>query len=146
MEYKEAVGAVIESQLQQFPGPDGTQELLVDTSKKNEPIPDSGKDKQQQGAVTTEGAAAGETKPSQQQKKEKDDSKKENKNSNSKRCGKCNKKLSIVNEYQCRCGKYFCSTHRHAEDHDCTYDYKAEGRRLIEKANPVVTAPKLPQI
>lgn len=45
-----------------------------------------------------------------------------------------------------RCGNTFCATHRYAEVHGCTYDYKNEGRKLIEQNNPVVAAPKLPKI
>lgn len=46
----------------------------------------------------------------------------------------------------CRCGNNFCATHRYAESHDCTFDYKTEGRKLLEQSNPVVSAPKLPKI
>ena len=45
-----------------------------------------------------------------------------------------------------RCGNSFCATHRYAETHKCSYDYKTEGKKLIEQNNPVVTAPKLPKI
>lgn len=45
-----------------------------------------------------------------------------------------------------RCGNNFCATHRYAESHDCTFDYKTEGRKLLEQSNPVVSAPKLPKI
>lgn len=46
----------------------------------------------------------------------------------------------------CRCGNNFCATHRYAESHSCTFDYKTEGRKLLEQNNPVVNAPKLPKI
>ena len=45
-----------------------------------------------------------------------------------------------------RCGSSFCSEHRYPEAHACAFDYKAEGKRLIERNNPLVTAPKLPKI
>ena len=45
-----------------------------------------------------------------------------------------------------RCGGMFCAVHRYAESHSCTFDYKAEGRRMLARNNPVVTAPKLPKI
>ena len=45
-----------------------------------------------------------------------------------------------------RCGENFCSVHRYPEVHSCSFDYKAEGRKLIEQSNPVVSAPKLPKI
>ena len=45
-----------------------------------------------------------------------------------------------------RCGGMFCALHRYAETHSCNFDYKAEGRRLIARNNPIVMAPKLPKI
>lgn len=45
-----------------------------------------------------------------------------------------------------RCGHNFCATHRYAEAHDCSYDYKSAGRRLLQEANPLISAPKLPKI
>ncbi len=45
-----------------------------------------------------------------------------------------------------RCGNNYCATHRYAEAHGCTFDYKSEGRKILEQSNPVVTAPKLPKI
>lgn len=62
------------------------------------------------------------------------------------RCQKCQKKLGVVTSYACRCGHVFCAQHRYAETHDCSYDYKATGKKLIEIANPVVVPPKLPKI
>ena len=40
----------------------------------------------------------------------------------------------------------YCAIHRYAESHACTFDYKAEGRQIIARNNPVVTAHKLPKI
>jgi len=62
------------------------------------------------------------------------------------RCSACGKKTGLATTYQCRCGHSFCATHRYAEMHNCTYDYKSEGRKLLEQNNPVVAAPKLPKI
>lgn len=63
-----------------------------------------------------------------------------------KRCFLCGKKTGLATSYQCRCGNNFCATHRYAESHDCTFDYKTEGRKLLEQSNPLVSAPKLPKI
>ena len=65
-----------------------------------------------------------------------------------KRCGQadCKKKLNITNAFSCRCNGMFCALHRHPESHLCSYDYKTEGRKLLEAANPLVTLPKLPKI
>ena len=58
----------------------------------------------------------------------------------------CKKKINITNGFSCRCTRIFCAKHRHPESHECTYDYKAEGRKLLEKENPLITLPKLPKI
>nr|CAI5834208.1 unnamed protein product [Callosobruchus analis] len=62
------------------------------------------------------------------------------------RCNECNKRLNITNIYDCRCGKIFCSQHRYSEVHRCSYDYKLEGRKILEKQNPLVTADKISRI
>ncbi|KAJ8933835.1 hypothetical protein NQ314_013757, partial [Rhamnusium bicolor] len=62
------------------------------------------------------------------------------------RCNECNKRLNITNIYNCRCGKIFCSQHRYSEVHRCSYDYKTEGRKILEQQNPLVTAEKVNRI
>lgn len=64
----------------------------------------------------------------------------------SKRCFTCNKKTGLATSYACRCSHNFCASHRYAEAHNCEYDYKTEGRKLLEQSNPLVSAPKLPKI
>ncbi|XP_049646614.1 AN1-type zinc finger protein 4 [Suncus etruscus] len=61
-------------------------------------------------------------------------------------CFHCGKKTGLATSYECRCGNNFCASHRYAETHGCTYDYKSAGRRYLQEANPVVNAPKLPKI
>ncbi|XP_075697630.1 AN1-type zinc finger protein 4 [Rhinoderma darwinii] len=63
-----------------------------------------------------------------------------------KHCFLCGKKTGLATSYECRCGNNFCATHRYAETHSCTYDYKSSGRRYLQESNPVVSAPKLPKI
>ncbi|XP_072727513.1 AN1-type zinc finger protein 4 isoform X1 [Ciconia boyciana] len=63
-----------------------------------------------------------------------------------KHCFLCGKKTGLATSYECRCGNNFCATHRYAETHNCTYDYKNAGRRYLQETNPVVSAPKLPKI
>lgn len=58
----------------------------------------------------------------------------------------CRKRLNITNGFPCRCQKVFCAKHRLPESHHCTVNYKEEGRKLLEEANPIVTCPKLPKI
>jgi len=45
------------------------------------------------------------------------------------------KKLKLVDQHECRCGKIFCTAHRHSFDHNCTFDYKSHGRDIIQKTN-----------
>ncbi|XP_018425757.1 PREDICTED: AN1-type zinc finger protein 4 [Nanorana parkeri] len=69
-----------------------------------------------------------------------------NKKKTTKHCFLCRKRTNLATSFECRCGNNFCATHRYAETHNCTYDYKTAGRRHLQEANPVVTAPKLPKI
>lgn len=58
-----------------------------------------------------------------------------------KRCAKegCRWKLKLT-DYPCRCEKLFCSQHRVAETHDCTFDYKAYQKNVLLKtmSTPIV--------
>ncbi|XP_024152921.1 AN1-type zinc finger protein 4 [Oryzias melastigma] len=68
------------------------------------------------------------------------------KKKSSKHCFLCGKKTGLATSYECRCGHNFCATHRYAETHDCTFDYKSAGRRFLHETNPLISAPKLPKI
>lgn len=48
------------------------------------------------------------------------------------RCETCKKKLGVM-EYTCKCGKVFCITHLHAEEHGCDYDHRTEKRAELKK-------------
>ncbi|XP_063289685.1 AN1-type zinc finger protein 4 [Pelobates fuscus] len=69
-----------------------------------------------------------------------------NKKKTTKHCFFCRKKTGLATSFDCRCGNNFCATHRYAETHNCSYDYKTAGRQYLQEACPVVTAPKLPKI
>uniref|UniRef100_A0A182NZD2 AN1-type domain-containing protein n=1 Tax=Anopheles epiroticus TaxID=199890 RepID=A0A182NZD2_9DIPT len=62
------------------------------------------------------------------------------------RCAQCNKKLGVIMIMKCHCEKIFCAQHRYAEAHNCSFDFKVEGRKVLEKNNPLVVADKLPKI
>ncbi|XP_026878570.2 AN1-type zinc finger protein 4 [Electrophorus electricus] len=64
----------------------------------------------------------------------------------SKHCFLCGKKTGLATSYDCRCGNNFCSMHRYAETHDCSYDYKSTGRRFLQESNPIISGQKLPKI
>ena len=62
------------------------------------------------------------------------------------RCFHCNKKLGIIMIMKCHCNQYFCSQHRYKEVHNCSYNYKLEGKKKIERENPQCVTQKLPKI
>jgi predicted nucleic acid binding AN1-type Zn finger protein len=63
-------------------------------------------------------------------------------NSGSTRCHSCNKKTGLTG-FKCRCGHSFCGSHRYADAHACSFDYKAAAAQQLAKANPVVAASKI---
>ncbi|GAB0087829.1 Ubiquitin-like domain-containing protein [Sergentomyia squamirostris] len=62
------------------------------------------------------------------------------------RCAECNKKLGLIMIMRCHCEKVFCPQHRYAEAHNCSYNFKQEGRKILARENPLVVAQKLPKI
>lgn len=62
------------------------------------------------------------------------------------RCVQCNKKLGVIMVMKCHCQKVFCAQHRYAEAHNCSYDFKQEGKQILARENPLVVAQKLPKI
>ena len=50
---------------------------------------------------------------------------------------KCNKKLKLT-DMDCKCEITFCGSHRLPENHNCAYNYIAEGRKLLKQQNPVI--------
>ncbi len=62
-----------------------------------------------------------------------------------KKCTFCSKKIGIVNTYNCKCSKAFCTSHRMPESHQCTYmdQYKIDGRQQLENQLTKVVAQKI---
>ncbi|OEL17293.1 Zinc finger A20 and AN1 domain-containing stress-associated protein 3 [Dichanthelium oligosanthes] len=58
------------------------------------------------------------------------------------RCAACYKKVGLTG-FVCRCTKTFCGTHRYAEEHGCSFDFKGAGRDAIARNNPLVQGEKL---
>ncbi|ORX54862.1 hypothetical protein BCR36DRAFT_322322 [Piromyces finnis] len=72
-----------------------------------------------------------------------------NNNNNMKKknvCEFCHKKIRITATYKCKCNKIFCATHRYSECHNCTYNYKQNGKKDLEKNNPLVVKDKISKI
>eukprot|EP00030_Apusomonadida_sp_AF-17_P007728 a842913_191.p2 GENE.a842913_191~~a842913_191.p2 ORF type:complete len:166 (-),score=42.85 a842913_191:281-724(-) len=61
------------------------------------------------------------------------------------KCSQCKKKVGL-HGFKCKCGSVFCAMHRYADAHACTYDYRAEAREHLEKANPAVRGEKVSRI
>lgn len=51
------------------------------------------------------------------------------------RCHFCNKKLKLMS-FTCKCEFKFCVAHQNPHSHKCSYDYKSENCKIIEKNNP----------
>lgn len=71
--------------------------------------------------------------------------KKKKKKSNRKRCHQCKTRVGFTG-FECRCSFVFCDKHRYADVHSCTFDYAADQRSLLAKANPKVVAAKLDRL
>lgn len=61
------------------------------------------------------------------------------------RCTKCKINVGCIG-FPCRCGGIFCSTHRYANEHSCTFDYKEHGAEEIRKNNPQIVGEKIQKI
>ena len=57
-----------------------------------------------------------------------------------------NLSFSLSLGFECRCGNVYCGLHRYSDKHDCSFDYKADGRAKISKDNPVVVGSKIQKI
>lgn len=58
------------------------------------------------------------------------------------RCTQCSKKVGLLG-FECACKGIYCQKCRHAESHQCTYDFSTVGKSLLQKNNPVVMGMKM---
>jgi len=61
---------------------------------------------------------------------------------NTSRCWTCNRKIGLLG-FQCKCEYYFCSEHRYSDKHECSFDFKEQGRKQLTKANPTIAPSKM---
>lgn len=54
----------------------------------------------------------------------------------------CGKRLGLTG-FECKCGGGFCAAHRYAEDHGCTYDYKAVAAQQLSTVMVSCNADKM---
>lgn len=58
------------------------------------------------------------------------------------RCQVCNKKVGLLG-FSCKCEGLYCAAHRHAEQHNCSYDFKKRGLNILEKKMIKVESDKI---
>jgi hypothetical protein len=61
------------------------------------------------------------------------------------RCFVCKKSVGLLG-FECKCGRLLCTSHRQAEEHQCEFDYRAEGKKRLADANPLVAFSKVNDI
>ncbi|CRG93409.1 zinc finger protein, putative [Plasmodium gallinaceum] len=61
------------------------------------------------------------------------------------KCYFCCKRIGLLG-IKCRCNHYFCSIHRYADAHKCTFDYKKFHKQQLIKNNVKVVADKVEKI
>jgi len=59
-------------------------------------------------------------------------------------CQNCKRKSLI--KILCKCDKTVCINCRYPEKHTCVFDFKKEGKELLQKNNPVVIGEKLDRV
>lgn len=64
---------------------------------------------------------------------------------NKSRCWGCKKKVGLTG-FECRCGFVFCGTHRYADQHACTFDFRTYDRDILTKQNQRVAGEKVEKI
>lgn len=62
-----------------------------------------------------------------------------------KKCFLCNKRKKKI-LLECKCSNFFCVEHLLPEKHNCTFDYKTEGKEKIKVHNPKVINDKIIKI
>jgi hypothetical protein len=64
------------------------------------------------------------------------------------KCEFCNKRyVTFANSFSCRCAfNKLCAKCRLPEAHNCKFDWKNFGRKILIEQNPVIITPKLEKI
>lgn len=60
-------------------------------------------------------------------------------------CGHCNRKLGLIH-FTCKCKGTYCKTCIFYLTHQCTFDYKQEGRDRLSAQNKIVVSEKIQKI
>ena len=60
-------------------------------------------------------------------------------------CKVCSRRVKI-SDIPCRCGEPLCRAHNTPETHACTFDYKKNGKLLLNQQNPRISCNKVEQL
>lgn len=58
-------------------------------------------------------------------------------------CEKCRIKCRPALRFTCKCNKTFCQSHRYPDQHNCTFDHRADGMATIQANNPKIVKDKV---
>jgi hypothetical protein len=58
-------------------------------------------------------------------------------------CEKCRIRCRPALRFICKCNKTFCQSHRYPDQHDCSYDHRADGLATIQANNPKIVKDKV---
>lgn len=61
------------------------------------------------------------------------------------KCAYCKKKLGLLG-FKCKCNLMYCLEHLQPESHNCTFDYRQEQCKKLEKSLLKVINSKIPSI
>ncbi|KDO32927.1 hypothetical protein SPRG_02620 [Saprolegnia parasitica CBS 223.65] len=64
---------------------------------------------------------------------------------NKRKCWTCRSRLALA-PISCKCGYTFCHSHRYPEMHNCSFDYKRDGKRKLELLNQPFRSTKLVRV
>ena len=59
-------------------------------------------------------------------------------------CFKCNKKLKLTEQFECKCSNLYCKQHR--LNHNCKFDYREHCSKILTKEMPKVVGSKFEKI
>ncbi|KAK2953516.1 putative AN1-type zinc finger protein 5 [Blattamonas nauphoetae] len=65
-------------------------------------------------------------------------------NEGPKRCASCNKKVGVMG-FECKCGNFYCTSHRLPESHKCSFDWKT-ATTPTKSPNPKLETEKIEKI
>ena len=61
------------------------------------------------------------------------------------KCSNCKKKMGLM-KYECKCSNMFCIKCLQPENHNCSYNFKLEGKKKLKNDMIVVSSNKVIKI